>query len=98
MRGGELASPIRFDATKVQNFGDFGQFRQPGLFHHFSHRLSESGVSVGGNLLADLYRLGDGGFILRISEFDPTTLAASKAALESILGRLVLLAGTDSVV
>ena len=69
----ELAPPSGSDSAKVQRLGDFSQFAQPRLFHHFRDHLAESSVSVGGNLLADFNRFGNGGLILRVSQFDPTT-------------------------
>jgi hypothetical protein len=44
--------------------GDFRLFGQPCVFHHFRDRPAESGVPVGGNLLADFNRFGDGRFVL----------------------------------
>jgi hypothetical protein len=46
--------------------GDFRQFGQSGLCHHFRNRPAESGVAVGGNLLAGFNGLGNGGLVFRV--------------------------------
>jgi hypothetical protein len=50
---------------------------KPRLFHHFRDHLAESGVSVGGNLLAERNRFRDRGFVFRIPQLDPTALGVA---------------------
>ena len=61
---GEFTAAIGLDSAEVPGLSDFRQIGQPRLFHHFGDHLPEAGAPVGGNLLADLYDLGNGDFVV----------------------------------
>ena len=77
----EQTPAIRFDATKIQCVGNFGQCRQSGFRHDFLNRATEFRVSIRGDSLPGFDCLWNCQTVVRIPKFDPSAFGCFESRL-----------------